>query len=63
MMHAAIERCFQNSEVTALLIDPLESNIHAHRFYERLGFKFVRKQRFEDDDCMVYQLVREHWKY
>ncbi len=58
MMHLALRRCFQAPEVTAVLIDPLESNVQAHRFYERLGFQLVEKRRFDEDDCMVYRLER-----
>lgn len=58
MMQQAIERCFANPQVTAILIDPLESNTGAIRFYERLGFEFVEKRNFEGSDCMVYRLER-----
>jgi aminoglycoside 6'-N-acetyltransferase len=58
MMRLAIARCFAAPEVTAILIDPLASNTRAHRFYERLGFRFVERRRFGDDDCLVYRLDR-----
>jgi aminoglycoside 6'-N-acetyltransferase len=58
MMKLAIERCFANPLVTAILIDPLASNTRAHRFYERLGFRFVEPRRFGEDDCFVYRLNR-----
>ncbi len=58
MMQLAIARCFAAPAVTAILIDPLASNTRAHRFYERLGFQFVEKHRFGDDDCFVYRLNR-----
>ena len=61
MMKQAIERCFRHPAVTAVIIDPLESNIRAHRFYERLGFRFVEKRRFGEDDCYVYRLERERF--
>lgn len=61
MMNLAIERCFRNNDVTAILIDPLESNINAIRFYEKLGFRFVEKRSFGDSDCMVYELNRKDW--
>ena len=38
MMRLALARCFAAPAVTAVLIDPLVSNVRAHRFYERLGF-------------------------
>ncbi|MEZ4887791.1 MAG: GNAT family N-acetyltransferase [Chitinophagales bacterium] len=61
IMYLAIERCFANQEVTAILIDPLLNNVKAHRFYERLGFRFVEFRTFGEDDCKVYQLIREDW--
>ncbi|TAE28286.1 MAG: N-acetyltransferase [Cytophagales bacterium] len=59
MMTLALERCFSDSAVTDVLIDPLASNHRAHRFYERLGFQFVEQRSFGDDDCFVYRLTRE----
>lgn len=61
IMRLTIDRCFDDPRVSAILLDPLESNTRAHRFYERLGFRFLRKQRFGQDDCFVYRLVREDW--
>lgn len=62
MMRQAFEICFKDSAVKAILIDPLVSNILAHRFYERLGFKFVEERTFEEDHCYIYQLTIEDWK-
>jgi len=61
MMQLALERCFQDEKVTAVLIDPLVSNKDAIRFYERLGFQFVENRRLEDTDCSVYQMSRAIW--
>lgn len=61
MMKLALEKCFAPSEVTAVIIDPLASNIDAHRFYERLGFEFSEERSFGEDDCFVYRLEREDW--
>ena len=58
MMQAAIARCFADPAVTAILIDPLETNHRARRFYERLGFCAVGPRHFGEDACMVYQLDR-----
>lgn len=58
MMRLALARCFANPEVTAVLIDPLADNTRAHRFYQRLGFRFVERRRFGLDDCFVYRLDR-----
>jgi aminoglycoside 6'-N-acetyltransferase len=62
MMRLALTRCFRETNVTAVLIDPLESNTRAHRFYERLGFTVVGPRRFGEDDCLVYQLSRDAWR-
>jgi aminoglycoside 6'-N-acetyltransferase len=61
IMALALARCFSVPAVTAVLIDPLASNTRAHRFYERLGFEFVERRRFGEDDCLVYQLLRARW--
>jgi aminoglycoside 6'-N-acetyltransferase len=58
IMELALERCFADPAVRAVLIDPLASNTAAHRFYERLGFRFVERRRFGADDCFVYRLER-----
>lgn len=58
MMRLALARCFEDPIVSAVLIDPLASNVRAHRFYERLGFKKIENRRFGDDDCFVYRLER-----
>lgn len=62
MMTLALARCFENSAVTAVLIDPLASNTRAHAFYERLGFRFVELRQFGGADCFVYQLLRADWE-
>ncbi|MEO0332068.1 MAG: GNAT family N-acetyltransferase [Bacteroidota bacterium] len=61
MMNLALERCFENEKVTAILIDPLETNHGAIRFYERIGFQFVERRTFEDSQCMVYKMDRKDW--
>tara|TARA_R110000796_G_scaffold252637_1_gene389667 strand:- start:105963 stop:106463 length:501 start_codon:yes stop_codon:yes gene_type:complete len=58
MMQLAIERCFQSPDVESILIDPLKSNIKAHRFYEKLGFEFVEERAFHETACYVYELKR-----
>ena len=59
MMNLAIDRCFSDPAVNAILIDPLKSNTKAHRFYERLGFEFVEERAFNDEACYVYELARK----
>lgn len=58
MMELAIDRCFEDSSVNGILVDPLKSNQKAHRFYERLGFEFVAERKFGDSKCIVYLLKR-----
>lgn len=62
MMRQAIERCFADPGVEAILIDPLASNVRAHRFYRRMGFRFLEQQRFGEDECFVYRLDRGDWR-
>jgi aminoglycoside 6'-N-acetyltransferase len=62
MMQLAFDRCFADENVSAIIIDPLESNADARRFYERLGFRFVERRRFGEDDCAVYRLDRTVWE-
>ncbi|WDI30700.1 GNAT family N-acetyltransferase [Hyphococcus flavus] len=58
MMRLALERCFADPNVKAVIIDPLERNTRARRFYERLGFKFVEYRTFEKELCAIYRLER-----
>jgi aminoglycoside 6'-N-acetyltransferase len=62
MMRLALERCFANAAVKAVLVDPLVVNTRAHRFYERLGFRRVERRMFGSDDCFVYRLERQAWQ-
>ncbi|NIJ54777.1 GNAT family N-acetyltransferase [Dyadobacter arcticus] len=62
MMQLALDRCFTDKAVTAVIIDPLESNFRARKFYEKLGFRFVENRIFDLDHCAVYQIDREYWK-
>ncbi len=59
IMRLALARCFAVPAVVAVLIDPLAGNTRAHRFYERLGFRFVERRRFGSDACFVYRLDRQ----
>jgi aminoglycoside 6'-N-acetyltransferase len=62
MMRLAFELCFGDPKVTAILIDPLDSNTRAHRFYQRLGFEPVERRTFGEDDCLVHRLTRDEWR-
>lgn len=59
IMNQAIQRCFLNPSVDAILIDPLKSNTKAHRFYQRLGFEFVEERMFDESLCFVFELKRK----
>ncbi len=61
MMELALERCFAEPSVRAVLLDPLASNPRAQVFYARLGFTPVGPRRFGLDDCLVMRLEREAW--
>ena len=58
MMKLAIQRCFANSKVDGILIDPLKTNVKAHRFYERLGFEFIEEREFDETACYIYELKK-----
>ncbi|MBL7851565.1 MAG: GNAT family N-acetyltransferase [Cyclobacteriaceae bacterium] len=62
MMREALKRCFAPADVHTVLVDPLQSNTGACRFYERLGFEFVEDRMFDEDACRVYQLSRATWE-
>ena len=62
MMQLALQRCFSAPEVKGVLLDPLATNTKAHRFYEKLGFKFVEQRVFGDDVCYVYYLPRSTYQ-
>lgn len=63
MMNLALDKCFSDASVKAVLIDPLASNTRAHRFYEKFGFRFLERRKFGEDDCLVYRLDRNDWVY
>lgn len=59
IMKAAVQRCFAAQDVTAVLIDPLESNVRAIAFYQRLGFRPMERRTFGEDDTLVHRLGRD----
>jgi len=61
MMRAALDRCFADPSVEAVLVDPLADNERAHRFYRRCGFRPVGRRTFGDDDCLVHRIDRPSW--
>jgi aminoglycoside 6'-N-acetyltransferase len=62
MMRLALDRCFADPRVTSIVIDPLASNLRAHKFYRRMGFKAVGPRTFGDSDCLVHELTRTDWQ-
>jgi aminoglycoside 6'-N-acetyltransferase len=58
MMLMAIERCFADPSVRAIVLDPLSRNVRAQRFYQRLGFRHVEDRWFGPDHCAVHRLDR-----
>lgn len=62
MMELALARCFGSPAVSAVLVDPLAVNVRVHRFYERLGFRFVERRYFGEDECFVYRLDRADYR-
>ncbi|GAA0773189.1 GNAT family N-acetyltransferase [Brevundimonas olei] len=62
MMTLALDACFARPQVEAVVIDPLNSNTEAHRFYQRLGFRPEGRRVFNGtDDCLVHRLTRADW--
>lgn len=62
MMTLAADEAFADPQVTAIVIDPLNSNTDAHRFYQRLGFEVIGRRMFDADDCLVHRLTRATWE-
>lgn len=62
MMTLALERCFSDTAIHTVLIDPIASNHDAIRFYQRLGFRFAGNRRFGEDDCAVHEITRAEWR-
>lgn len=63
MMSQAINCAFSDPAVIAIVIDPLNTNTNAHRFYRRLGFEVIGRRVFNDeDDCLVMRLERSAWQ-
>ncbi len=62
MMTLAMQDAFAVPKVKAIIIDPLNTNVDAHRFYQRLGFEVVGRRMFDEDDCLVMRLDRATWE-
>jgi len=59
MMRQALDRCFADPAVTAVIIDPLARHTRVHPFYQRLGFVPEGLRKFNDDECLIHRLTRE----
>lgn len=62
MVRLGLDRCFAPTEITAVIIDPLVSNVRAIKFYKRFGFQHVGVQHFDGNDCAVMKLERKEWE-
>lgn len=63
MMSFAIDYCFKNKHVNAIVIDPLINNYASHRFYQRLGFQPMLRLHFSpESDCLIFMLTRTTWQ-
>ena len=61
MMEQALDRCFADPTVHAVLIDPLVGNEGAIRFYRRIGFVEIEDRWFGDDECLILRMDRADW--
>lgn len=61
MMDLALTHCFIHHNACGVLLDPLDSNKRAIKFYKKLGFSFVKNEWFGNDYCTVYRLNKDDW--
>jgi aminoglycoside 6'-N-acetyltransferase len=61
MIKIAITNCFMCPRIKAILIDPLEKNTRAIKFYKKLGFQFVENKFFGQDFCTILKLNRSEF--
>lgn len=62
MMRAAFDLCFFKTDVSKVLVDPLLSNISAHRFFKFLGFENSVLRLYNNDISSVYEYPRSKWE-
>lgn len=55
MMRLALDRCVTVHGATTVLVDPLASNVDAHRFYRACGFEPMGERILDGDRCLVHQ--------
>lgn len=61
MMEWVFKHCFVDLDCDSIVIDPLINNKDAIRFYQRLGFKKIGIEKFDNDICLVHALKRKDW--
>lgn len=63
MMKLALgEYCFSNPNVTAVIVDHMAKNLHAHKFYQKLGFEPQEIRYFGPDQTLVHRQTREKYE-
>lgn len=62
VLQRALEMCFEDHLIETVVVDPIETNARARRFYEKNGFVFVEKRTFGNDHCAVYRISRSEWE-
>lgn len=61
MMHLTLDRCFVDTQVEEVIIDPLTSNKSAIRFYQRIGFEMVERRLLGGDLSDIHAIDRKKW--
>lgn len=62
MMKIAMQKCFECTQVKAIIIDPLVTNKRAQRFYQRLGFKYQGDKLIQGDWIALHRIERQQWE-
>lgn len=57
MMSLALDRCVGVHGAREVLVDPLLSNLRAHRFYRTCGFEEVGERMLGTDRCLVHRIL------
>lgn len=61
MMRPVLAACFADPATRAVIVDPLQSNLAAQRFYRRLGFQVQADADLHGDACRLMRLERADW--
>ena len=57
IMEMAMDICFSDPMVEAIVIDPLSSNLRAIQFYKRLGFEHLEDRIMQGEE--IYVMIRK----